>query len=104
MNSVTGKQNRSKLDDVYAIQREAWILWERIREFTSAEVKHVYAHGGIVPNELADQLADAGRTGVIVNGEAIHPEAYGSLESIIQMHALPRNDECDPRVWFKARE
>ena len=100
MNSVIGTQNRSKIDDVYAIQRETWILWELIREFTTAEVKHVYAHGGILPNELADVLADAGRAGEIINGGPIHPETYGGLEAIKLMHALPRDDECDPSVWF----
>ena len=87
---------------MYELQRQAWSLWERIKTFVKFEVKHVYAHGNILPNELADQLADSGREGTLRNGDVTHAENYGSFDSILALHQLPQDLECNPRVWFRS--
>ena len=87
---------------MYELQRHAWSLWEQIKNFVSFDVKHVYAHGNILPNELADQLADSGREGTLRDGDVIHAERYGSFEAILALHQLPQDLECDPRVWFRS--
>lgn len=61
-NSITGEQKRSLSADIKSLEYQAWDLWQRMQELTTkCESEHVYAHAGILPNGLADQLADGGR-------------------------------------------
>jgi len=100
LNSIMGQQNRSKNDEaLYGIQREAWLLWEEIKEFTEIECQHVYAHAGIIPNELSDQLADEGRRGIVKDRICLHTEIFGSPQAQNVINVLPPNHDCNPRYW-----
>ena len=101
MNSIVGEQKRSTNSDLYELQRSAWLLWEDLRVIATVGTKHVYSHAGILPNELADQLADDGRLGEVVYRASSINVPFGSEQARMMIGNLPHNVECSPNFCFR---